>query len=180
MTLRPCPLRNALVLCLFPLVQACVDTSDPSLGSFNEPEITRLQQMAPPGAAPGTCWGKHVTPAIIETTTHQVMLQPAEIRADGSVTQPATFKTETRQEIVRERREIWFQTPCPEILSPNFIASVQRALQARGVYRGQVNGQMDKATRSAVRKYQKPQGLDSGILSLAAAKKLGLVAIEPE
>lgn len=33
-------------------------------------------------------------------------------------------------------------------------------------------------TRAAVRRYQKPQGLDSGILSLAAARKLGLVALE--
>jgi peptidoglycan hydrolase-like protein with peptidoglycan-binding domain len=37
---------------------------------------------------------------------------------------------------------------------------------------------MDNRTRAAVRRFQKPQGLDSGILSLAAARKLGLVAIK--
>jgi peptidoglycan hydrolase-like protein with peptidoglycan-binding domain len=37
---------------------------------------------------------------------------------------------------------------------------------------------MDARTRAAVRAYQKPEGLDSGILSLAAARRLGLVAVE--
>lgn len=174
------PLRAATAVALLPFLAACTDAPNPSLGGLNEPEITRLRQEAPPGAAPGTCWGKFVIPAIIETTTHQVMLQPAEIRVDGTITHPATFKTETRQEIVRERKETWFRTPCPEVMTPDFISSVQRALKARSVYRGPITGEMDKTTRAAVRKYQKPQGLDSGILSLAAARQLGLVAIEQE
>lgn len=140
--------------------------------------VTRAGQNSPPGAAPGSCWGKHVTPAIIETVTHQVMLQPAEVLADGTVIQPAIFKTETRQDIVRPRREIWFESPCPEELTPEFIASVQRALTARDLYRGPINGDMDRITRAAIRRYQESQGLDSNLLSLAAARKLGLVAIE--
>lgn len=156
---------------------ACT-SSGPDLGALGEPEVTRLSQVAPPGAEPGTCWGKNVTPAIIETVTHQVMLQPAQVMADGTVTQPAVYKTETRQDIVQERKEIWFLTPCPNAMTPEFIASVQRALAARGIYRGGISGEMDAGTRAAVRRFQKPQGLDSGILSLAAARKLGLVALE--
>ncbi|OUS35102.1 peptidoglycan-binding protein [Rhodobacterales bacterium 56_14_T64] len=144
----------------------------------NREVVTRAERDAPPGAAPDTCWGKYVTPAIIETVTHQVMLQPAEVLADGTVTQPAVFKTETRQDIVRPRHKTWFETPCDSDLTPEFIASVQRALAARGLYRGSANGEMDRATQTAVRHYQKPQGLDSGLLSLAAARQLGLVAIE--
>ncbi|MGR3616484.1 MAG: peptidoglycan-binding domain-containing protein [Paracoccaceae bacterium] len=178
MTSKLIVLRTTQLAVLAFMVQACSDAAVPDLNSLSEPEITRLRQAAPPGAAPGTCWGKNVTPAIIETTTHQVMLQPAEIHVDGSVTHPATFKTETRQEIVRERKETWFRTPCPEETTPNFVASVQRALKARKLYRGPVTGEMDKNTRSAIRKYQKPQGLDSGILSLAAARKLGLIAVD--
>lgn len=141
-------------------------------------EITRAGQDAPPGAAPGSCWGKHTTPAIIETVTHQVMLQPALVSPDGTVIQPATFKTETRQDIVRPRRKTWFKAPCPEDLTPEFIASVQRALVARSLYHGTITGEMDRATRAAVRRYQETQGLDSSLLSLANARKLGLVAIE--
>jgi len=157
---------------------AACDASSPSLGALGEPEVTRLSQTAPPGAKPGTCWGKNVRPAIIETVTHQVMLQPAQVMADGTVSQPAIYKTETRQDIVRERKETWFLVPCADAMTPEFIASVQRALTARGLYRGDISGEMNASTRAAVRRFQKPQGLDSGILSLAAARKLGLVAVE--
>ena len=148
------------------------------IAALAEPEVTRQVQIAPPGAAPGTCWGKQVTPAVIETITNQIMVQPAQVRADGTVLSPAIFKTETMQQIVKERRETWFQTPCAEQMTPEFVSSVQRALAARYLYRGPISGEMDARTRAAVRKYQEPQGLDSGILSLAAARKMGLIAVE--
>ena len=75
-----------------------------------EPDVVQMLQTAPPGADPGTCWGKDVTPAVIETVTEQILMQPAEILADGSIAQPAIYKTETRQAIVKERRENWFET----------------------------------------------------------------------
>lgn len=105
------------------------------------------------------------------------MLQPAEVLADGTVLSPAIYKTETRQAVVKERREIWFETPCAAQMTPDFIATLQRALQVRSLYRGPITGEMDKRTRAAVRKYQQPEGLDSGILSLASARRLGLVAV---
>lgn len=160
-------------------LSACASSS-PDLGGIGEPEVTRLSQVAPPGAEPGTCWGKNVTPAIIETVTHQILLQPAQVLADGTVTHPAIYKTETRQDIVRERRETWFLIPCAPIMTPELVASVQRALAARGLYRGEITGEMNASTRAAVRRFQKPQGLDSGILSLAGARKMGLVAVEKD
>jgi hypothetical protein len=145
-----------------------------------EPELSMSVEAAPPGAAPGSCWGKHATPAVVETVTDHILLQPAQISTDGSVLSPAVYKTETRQAIVQERRETWFETPCADVQTPDFIASLQRSLHARGLYRGPITGQMDARTRAAVRRYQQPQGLDSGILSLAAARKLGLVALNRE
>jgi hypothetical protein len=91
------------------------------------------------------------------------------------VSYPAVYRTETRQDIVRERQELWFETLCTDALTPEFAASVQRALAARGLYTGQINGKLDRATRRAIAAYQKPEGLDSEILSLAGARKLGLV-----
>lgn len=160
------------------LLAACVLVGCQNAAALREPDITQTLQEAPPGAPPGTCWGKQVTPAIVETVTEQIMLQPAEVMADGTVTQPAIFKTETRQAILRERTATWFQTPCATEQTPDFIASLQRALKVRSLYRGPISGDMDARTRAAIRAYQKSQGLDSGILSLAAARKLGLVAIE--
>ena len=108
------------------------------------------------------------------------MLQPAQIHSDGTIQAPAVYKTENKLKIVQERREVWFETPCPQDLTVQRVASVQRALKARGYYKGPVNGMMDARTRRAIRKYQAPQGLNSGILSLAAMQKLGLEAYDRE
>lgn len=167
--------RLVAALCAIGLAAGCQRDGD---GLAVEPELRMSVEAAPPGAAPGSCWGKHATPAVVETVTEHILLQPAQITSDGSVLSPAIYKTETRQMIVQERRETWFETPCADVQTPEFVASLQRSLQARGLYRGTVTGQMDIRTRAAVRRYQKPQGLDSGILSLAAARKLGLVALE--
>ncbi len=142
-----------------------------------EPEPLRIRMEGPPNAKPGSCWGRDTTPATVETVTEQVLLQPAEIGSDGTVRRPAIYKTETRQAIITQRQDIWFETLCDEKMTPGFIASVQRALGARDLYRGATTGEMDARTRRAIRKFQKPQGLDSAILSLAAARKLGLVAV---
>lgn len=167
MTYRVVPSAIALLL-----LAGCT-----SLMPAGEPEVSRALQEAPPGAAPGSCWGKQVTPAIVQTVTDQVLVQPAEVRADGSVTAPAIYRTETRQDIVRQRVETWFETPCADVMTPDFIASLQRALAARNLYSGPVDGAMTARTRAAVRAWQAPEGLDSGILSLAAARRLGLVAV---
>lgn len=142
-----------------------------------EPAISRALQEAPPGAAPGSCWGKQITPAVVQTVTDQVLVQPAEIGGDGRVMAPAIYRTETRQDILRQRHETWFETPCAATLTPDFIATLQRALAARGHYTGPIDGEMSARTRAAVRAWQAPEGLDSGILSLAAARRLGLIQV---
>nr|WP_241188081.1 peptidoglycan-binding domain-containing protein [Pseudohalocynthiibacter aestuariivivens] len=164
-----------LLLMAVSLLSGC---DAPLPGGAKEPALVQTLAEAPPGAAPGTCWGKVVTPAVIETVTDQIILQPAEVLADGTVVAPAVYKTETRQAIVQERKVTWFETPCAADLTPEFVSTLQRALMARNLYRGQITGMMDSRTRAAVRRYQKPEGLDSGILSLAAARQLGLVAVE--
>jgi hypothetical protein len=68
-----------------------------------------------------------------------------------------------------------FAVPCPDRLTPDLWASVQRALAARGLYSGPITGTPDAATGEAVRRFQAPLGLDSPVLSLDAARLLGLV-----
>jgi hypothetical protein len=130
----------------------------------------------PPGAPTGTCWGKIVSPALIETVTEQVLVEPAVLGTDGAVARPAIFRTETRQRIVTEREVTWFETPCPDAMTPDILASLQRALAVRGLYTGPINGQADAATSAAVQRYQAETGLDSPVLSLASARSLGLIA----
>lgn len=114
---------------------------------------------------------------MVETVTEQILVSPAEVADDGTVTRPASYRTETAQKIVQERRVTRFQVPCRAELTPEFNTSVQRALKARGLYRGPINGQLDRGTRAAIRRFQKPQGFDSDILSIAGARQLGLIAV---
>lgn len=134
------------------------------------PEEVTSRDMAPPGAPPGTCWGRDATPAVIQTVTEQVILEET---SDSPV-----YQTETSQQIITPREDTWFETPCDNVVTPDFTASVQRALAARGHYRGPITGRMDGRTQAAIRAYQKPQGLDSGMLSLAAARQMGLLQVD--
>ncbi len=167
---RPLALTGLIALSLLAACEAGPPPDDVQVSQA-------LTRTAPPGAAPGTCWSRIATPAVVETVTAQVLVAPEEIAADGTVT-PATYRTETRQAIVQNRSERWFETPCPEDMTREFIASLQRALAVRGHYTGPVTGMMDGATRAAVHAYQVRNGLDSGILSLDSARTLGLSAVQ--
>ena len=134
-----------------------------------EPGVLEATRNGPAGAPEGSCWGRTVSPAVIETVTEQVEVTPAKMNPDGSIAKPPVYKTETRQEIVRARVDNWFETPCPDVLTPEFNSSLQRALEARGFYAGPITGEMDAATRQAVRRYQARQGPNSEVLSCGGA-----------
>lgn len=68
-----------------------------------------------------------------------------------------------------------YQVPCPEVVTAEFIASVQRALAARNLYQGPISGQQNEATAEAVRTYQATLGIWSSALSVEAGRKLGLL-----
>ena len=143
-------------------------------------EIVTLTRPGPPEGPEGACWESDVTPAVIETVTEQVVVTPEVRDAAGLVVTPATYRTDTHARIVSDRREVWFRAPCPEAYTLDFVASLQRALTARGYYLLPVTGAMDAGTRDAVRRYQADRGLDSPRLSLAAARDLGLLPVERE
>ncbi|MEO0379743.1 MAG: peptidoglycan-binding domain-containing protein [Pseudomonadota bacterium] len=173
--MRPISSLSALVAALF--VTACAENA--VVTSSNVDPISLA--TSPPGAAPGTCWGKTVSPAVVQTVTRKVLLQPAQISSDGRVQAAPIYKDETRQEVVKPRQDTWYEVPCAAALTPEFVSSLQRALSARGYHRGPITGEMDKATEAAIQRYQRDEGLDSKTLSMAAARKLGLIAIaQPE
>ena len=136
--------------------------------------------LGPPGARPGACYGKDVTPAVIEQVTEQTLVAAPEFGPEGNVITPARYEERRTHRIVTGREEIYFETPCPPRWTPDFIASVQRALTARGLFRGAVSGTLDQNTRQAIRAYQVSNGLNSGILSIDSARALGLVEVDLE
>ncbi len=166
------------ILAVFTL-GACTQTNGEAVTRLDDPELTRAVADAPnPQFIEGQCWGRDTSPAIIETVTEQVIVQKAIIGDDGKIVTPATYQTKTHQKIVRERAEVWFRTPCDQELTFELVSNLQRALQARKLYSGPINGVLDEQTDAAIRKFQTPRGLDSKVLSLAAARQLGLIAIE--
>ncbi|OAN79876.1 peptidoglycan-binding protein [Sulfitobacter sp. EhC04] len=175
------PPARALRLCFSVLlgigVAAC-DHAAPAADAVPEPGVVEATRNGPEGAPPGSCWGRTVSPAVFETVTEQVQVEPAKVNPDGSVAKPPVYRSETHQEMVVARRDNWFETPCPEVLTPEFVATLQRALSARGLYTQEITGTLDDATRAAVQTYQQPAGPDSGVLSLDAARGLGLIAVE--
>lgn len=139
-------------------------------------EAVEWNTVSRPRPKPGECWESDITPAVIETITEQRLVTP-EIRDEtGAVTEPATYSTTTKQHMVQDRTEIWFRTPCPELQDAEFITTLQRALKARGYYLLPLSGEMDPATTEALRRFQAERGLDSPVLSLAAAQELGLIS----
>jgi hypothetical protein len=129
---------------------------------------------APPAGPEGACWERDTIPAIYETTTEQSLVTPETRDAGGRVVTPAAYQSTSRLKMVDERRDVWFRAPCPDEMDLVFIATLQRALKARGYYEADISGKMDSPTREALRRYQAEHGLDSPKLSLAAAQALGL------
>jgi len=133
--------------------------------------------LAPAGAAPGTCWGKIPTPAVVETVTEQILVTPAKINPDGTIATLPVYREEKRQQIVTPRMDRWFEIPCPPAFTVEFVSTLQRALIARGLFTGAVTGNMDEATRRAVLAIQTAEGLPSDVLSIETARALGIVAV---
>jgi hypothetical protein len=144
-----------------------------------EPGVVKATRDGPKGAELGTCWGKTISPAVIETFSEQVQIKPAKVNSDGTIGRLPVYRTESHQLIVTPRRDNWFETPCAEALTQEFNGSLQRALQARGFYKGKITGESNRRTRAAVLAFQKTlDGPSSEVLSLDAARALGLISIE--
>ncbi|MDQ2065765.1 peptidoglycan-binding domain-containing protein [Xinfangfangia sp. CPCC 101601] len=168
-------LLTASVLAL--ALAGCIDTAGPlPVADFSAEMISRKDPGPPPGPK-GACWQADIRPAVIETVTEQVMVKPERVLADGRI-EPAVYGSSTRQRIVSDRGTVWFRAPCAAEMTPEFIATLQRALKARGFYLLPLTGVMDRPTRDALGRYQRSRGLDSDHLSLAGARELGLIAVD--
>ncbi|QDC11641.1 peptidoglycan-binding protein [Oceanicola sp. D3] len=138
------------------------------------PATIVTQAEAPPSATPGSCWDKETTPPETVTVIVPTLVQPAQLTATGEVISPPIYRRAPQEQITKPAVQRWFETPCSDELTPEYISSLQRALAVRGHYNGPVTGKLDTRTRRAIRSFQQPQGLDSDTLSLAAARVLGL------
>ncbi len=157
----------------------------PDVARLIEPKQLTSDPAPPANATADACYGVDASPAEVETVVeyyssptpepNSIMLEPAVYAPDGSMLFPPVYKVE-RAQISKEREDLWLETPCANALTPDSVASLQRALQVRGFYGGPVDGQLNDQTRRAIRSYQQTLGLDSAVLSIEAARLLGLAA----
>lgn len=146
------------------MLAACAAPPGPPRAAPPAAPALAVAEIATDGT--GACWGRDVEPAVIQTVTVT--------EAAGS---PGAWRSLVRQRIAEERRPIAFETLCPPAYTEGFVASLQRALQARGYFAGPADGAWSEALGRAVQDFQRGWGPDSPLLSLAAARRLGLVAL---
>lgn len=167
---RPSPFRVTLVVGMGLVLAGCAIGARPKAPQDAD-LAAEIVQGARPTTPAGACWANDETPAVIETVTDQ-------IAQAASPSQDAGYVTQVQQNIVQPRAQIWFRTPCDGVLTGDVITTLQRALAVRGFYSEDLTGQLDAATRRAIRAYQLPRGLNSDRLSLATARELGIVAAD--
>ena len=129
----------------------------------------------PETAPEGSCWAKHITPAVIETRTLQKQLARPVDQAGNLGHPAASYQTETRHVLLNNRYERWFETLCPDLMDTLLVTALQRALQDHDLYQGKIDGLVGTDTKAAVHRFQRQNGLDSDTLSLRSAVLLALV-----
>jgi regulator of extracellular matrix RemA (YlzA/DUF370 family) len=107
-------------------------------------------------------------PAVYKTETKRVIDTPAQTR---EVPVPAVYREEVSERIVTPAKTEWARVICKENATPDFVKSLQRALQARGLYKGPIDGLIGPGTRGAIKAYQDD---GSDVLTFSSAKALGL------
>ncbi|MCH2164066.1 MAG: peptidoglycan-binding protein [Marinovum sp.] len=161
---------GVILLCL----GACMQEYQETL-PFTPLETSRI--APPPGAPEGTCWARDVAPAVFETRTEKVLIRPRSYSTDGKTEYPAQYETRYHPTLITPRKAFEFETVCADVITPEFIASLQRALQVRGFYLHEITGQFDTQTDAALRAYQQSQDVDTGLLTIETARSFGLVAM---
>lgn len=168
--------QGVLIAAMLGLVSACVPQNQ-SVSQVNK-AASNHQSPATETAADGSCFAREITPAEYDHVMGQVQVVQAELAPDGTILRAPIYRNAPVPRLVKPQAEVTFPAPCPDQVTPQFIASLQRALFARGYYKGRINGKLDAPTSAAVEHYQQQFGLDSAQLSLRTARELGIIAID--
>ena len=156
-----------IIIALSPILFSACVLSTPTLGvNINAPELEKE-----------VCRAKIAQPAIYETVTEKKLIAPPKLSPSGRQIAPATYQNQTIYRVIRERAIRWFDTPCKDEINADLIASLQRALAARGYFNGKLTAIMDHDTKVALRRYQSENGLDSAILARQTTNTLGLLPV---
>jgi peptidoglycan hydrolase-like protein with peptidoglycan-binding domain len=121
---------------------------------------------------------RKITPSEISTLLETRLFQPKKRNTAGQLVSPAQYETTRTQTITKTRSVTKIDAVCPEDMTPEFIASLQRAFQARGLFSSTITGSIDTSTRRAILNFQTVRGVASATVMNATAQELGLVVID--
>ena len=121
------------------------------------------------------CYFEKITPAEISTQVKTRLVQPEKRNTAGQLVSPAQYETTRTQTITKTRSVTKIDAVCPQDMTPEFIASLQR----RGLFSSTITGSIDTSTRRAILNFQTVRGVASATVMQANAKELGLVVFDP-
>ena len=168
---------GTLVLLSIPFLglSGCIEAAMQIRGQSVPTTLLPRNTSGPNSAPEGSCWAKHITPAVIETITSQKQLTRPVDQAGTLVHTAASFQTETRHVMLNDRYERWFESLCPDLMDTHLVTALQQALQDHDLYQGEIDGLVGPATKAAVHRFQQQNGLDSDTLGLRSAVLLALI-----
>ncbi|CAA6820169.1 MAG: Reverse transcriptase [uncultured Sulfurovum sp.] len=122
-----------------------------------------------------------LTPATtkkIKTKPQYTMVKIKKIEEEASfkkVVIPAEYITVVTEKERTKGYSKWMPMICESNITPNMVKKVQKALQLKGFYMGEVSGIWDLESKSAAREYQREKGLAiTSKLSIETMTSLGI------
>ncbi len=110
-------------------------------------------------------------PAEYRTVTVTKLASPPQERR---IAIPAEYQTVTHQSLVKEGFMDWRTILCETNTTPGMVSKIQRALKDAGYNPGPIDGNIGSETMSAVRAFQRANGLAEGGLTTETLRKLGV------
>jgi hypothetical protein len=110
-------------------------------------------------------------PAKYSTIKVQTVVQPASQR---TVKIPAKYQTVSKRVKVNEESLEWREILCDTNTTGDVVRRLQRALKAKNINPGPIDGVYGSQTRRAVNAYQKRAGLPTGALTIRTLNSLGV------
>ena len=115
---------------------------------------------------------KITIPAEYASVTKTVEVTPASTKTTAT---PATYKTVTKTVNAAPARTVWTSVLCDVNTTPGVVRRLQTSLKKAGHYGGPIDGIIGSQTRGGIKSYQSAQGVQSDILTIDSAKKLGII-----
>ena len=169
-------MTRALYIFLAALTFAACDA--PSSGSKRSTLDPIPTFSSRPDTPNGACWHQLPGETVTETKEELVETRPAQFDAAGNEIAPAVFGKRQVETETALGNGAWFRKICTPTLSPEFISSLERALAARGYFKGRVTGTLSNRLKTAIQLYQSDAGLDTSVPSHAMGFRFGLLTDE--